>query len=309
MLNFDKDAEIKALTLKFERLGMSKDELNLLIQFLKHRTPVPAGADIIHPAQSIGQSRVLLSGMACSYRRLENGTREIYSFHHPGDFCDLYRYVLPERNDAIAVQALTDCLVATIAYADIERLLAQRPRLGLLLWRATALEAGIVRERLSNARRGSAVQRVANLLCEQLARREAIGITSPLVPITQIDVADAVGLSVVHVNRTIQALRGLDVLSKSHHAIEVTNRERLARIAEFDGRYLNMPQILSTWAVRIEESVHPQNMISKGAGAVPPGASIPLHPVPNRTEPPFSLERPSLIGGSPPDRRPGKAPR
>jgi CRP-like cAMP-binding protein len=288
---------------------MNKDELNLLIQFLKHRTPVPAGADIIHPAQSIGQSRVLLSGMACSYRRLENGAREIYSFQHPGDFCDLYRYVLPERNDAIAVQALTDCLVATIAYADIERILAQRPRLGLLLWRATALEAGIVRERLSNARRGSAVQRVANLLCEQLARREAIGITSPLVPITQIDVADAVGLSVVHVNRTIQTLRTLNVLSKASHAIEVTDKERLARIAEFDGQYLNMPQFLLKWAVRIEESVHPQNMISKEVGSVSREASIPLHSVPNQEEPPFASERPSLIAGSPPDGRHGKAPK
>ena len=300
-------SEIGPLASKFERLGMNDDELNLLIQFLKHRTPVPAGADIIHPAQSIGQSRVLLSGMACSYRRLENGAREIYSFQHPGDFCDLYRYVLPERNDAIAVQALTDCLVATIAYADIERLLAQRPRLGLLLWRATALEAGIVRERLSNARRGSAVQRVANLLCEQLARREAIGITSPLVPITQIDVADAVGLSVVHVNRTIQTLRTLNVLSKASHAIEVTDKERLARIAEFDGQYLNMPQILLKWAVRIEESDHPQNMISKGVGSVSGEASIPLHSVPNQKEPPFASERPSLIAGSPPDGRHGKA--
>ena len=288
---------------------MSKDELNLLIQFLKHRARVPGGADIIHPAQSIGRSRVLLSGMACSYRRLENGAREIYSFHHPGDFCDLYRYVLPERNDAIAVQALTDCLVATIAYADIERLLAQRPRLGLLLWRATALEAGIVRERLSNARRGSAVQRVANLLCEQIARREAIEIISPHVPITQIDVADAAGLSVVHVNRTIQALRSLNVLSKASHTIEVTDKERLARIAEFDGRYLNMPQVLSKWAVRIEESGRPQSMISKEVGSVSREASIPLHSVPNQKEPPFASERPSLIGGSPLDGRHGKAPR
>jgi CRP-like cAMP-binding protein len=305
----DRDAEIEPLALKFERLGMSKDELNLLIQFLKHRARVPGGADIIHPAQSIGRSRVLLSGMACSYRRLENGAREIYSFHHPGDFCDLYRYVLPERNDAIAVQALTDCLVATIAYADIERLLAQRPRLGLLLWRATALEAGIVRERLSNARRGSAVQRVANLLCEQIARREAIGIISPHVPITQIDVADAAGLSVVHVNRTIQALRSLNVLSKASHTIEVTDKERLARIAEFDGRYLNMPQVLSKWAVRIEESGRPQSMISKEVGSVSREASIPLHSVPNQKEPPFASERPSLIGGSPLDGRHGKAPR
>src|SRR6185437_3529141 len=141
------------------------------------------------------------------------------------------------------------------------------------------------------------------------ARREAIGIISPHVPITQIDVADAAGLSVVHVNRTIQALRSLNVLSKASHTIEVTDKERLARIAEFDGRYLNMPQVLSKWAVRIEESGRPQSMISKEVGSVSREASIPLHSVPNQKEPPFASERPSLIGGSPLDGRHGKAPR
>jgi CRP-like cAMP-binding protein len=217
---------------------MSNDELSVLVQFLKHQPRVPAGADIIHAAQSTGYSTLLLSGVACSYKRLEDGTRQIYSFQYPGDFCDLYRYVLPERDEAIAVQALSDCSIATLGYSDIEQLLERCPRLGLAFWRATMLEASILREWLSNTRRGSAVRRVANLLCEQLARREAIGIASPVVPVTQIDVADAAALSIVHVNRTIQTLRSLNVLSKSSHGIEVADRKQLARIAGFDGRYL-----------------------------------------------------------------------
>jgi CRP-like cAMP-binding protein len=244
---------ISALASKLESLGIGRDDLDALVQFLKVQPRVPAGADIIHAAQPAGYSTLLLSGVACSYRRLEDGTRQIYSFQHPGDFCDLYRYVLPERNEAMAVQALADCSIATIGHADIEQLLVRRPKLGLVLWRATMLEASILRERLSNARRGSAVQRVANLLCEQLARREAIGITSPVVPVTQVDVADAAALSIVHVNRTIQTLRSLNVLSKTRHLIEVADRKRLAKIAEFDGRYLNMPRLVSKWAVEIQE--------------------------------------------------------
>ena len=168
---------IASLALKFKSVGIDTDELDVLVQFLKHQPRVLAGADIIHAAQSAGHSTLLLAGVACSYKRLEDGSRQIYSFQYPGNFCDLYRYVLPERDEAMAVQALTECSVATIDYADIEQLLAQRPRLGLALWRTTMLEASILRERLSNARRGSALQRVANLLCEQLARREAIGMT------------------------------------------------------------------------------------------------------------------------------------
>jgi CRP-like cAMP-binding protein len=233
---------------------MDSDELDVLIQFLKQRPRVLAGVDIIHMAESAGHSTLLLAGVACSYKRLQDGARQIYSFQYPGDFCDLYRYVLPERDEAIAVQALTDCLVAVIDYADIERLLARHPKLGVVLWRTTMLEAAILRERLSNSRRGSALQRVANLLCEQLVRREATGTTSPVVPITQVDVADAAGLSIVHVNRTIQTLRSLNVLSRTCHSIEVVDRKELARIAGFDGHYLNMPQLVSKWAVQINET-------------------------------------------------------
>jgi CRP-like cAMP-binding protein len=297
------------LASKFEFLGINKAELNVLVQFLKHKPRVLTGVDIIGMAQSPRHSTLLLAGVACSYKRLLDGTRQIYSFQYPGDFCDLYRYVLPERDEAIAVQALTDCLVAIIDYADIERLLTQHSGLALALWRTTMLEAAILRERLSNARRGSALQKVANLLCEQLARREAIGITSSVVPITQVDVADAAALSIVHVNRTVQTLRGMNVLSKASHAIEVVDRKALARIAGFDGHYLNMPQLLSKWAVRIEESVWRQNELSKEVGSASPRVPIPLHPVPNPQEPPFALGTPSLIGGSPQDRRPGKPPR
>jgi CRP-like cAMP-binding protein len=297
---------IAPLHSKFERLGLDNEELDALVQFLKHQPRVAAGADIIHAAQSSGHSTLLLSGIACSYKRLEDGTRQIYSFQYPGDFCDLYRYVLPERDEAVAVQALADCSIATLAYTDIEQLLTRRPRVGLALWRATMLEAGILRERLLNARRGSAVQRVANLLCEQLVRREAVGIISPVVPITQIDVADAAALSIVHVNRTIQALRSMNVLSRTNHAIEVVDRKRLATIAGFDGRYLDMPQLISNWAVRIEEN---EDLFRKEENYVSRRVPVPPHFAPNQKEPRFESERPSSIAGAPVDRPHGKVPR
>jgi CRP-like cAMP-binding protein len=227
-----------SLVSKFESLGMGNEEVDALVQFLKHPSRVEAGADIVYAEQSAGYSTLLLSGVACSYKRSESGIRLIYSFQYPGEFCDLYRYLLPEWDETLAVQALAECSIATIAYSEIKRLLVQRPRLRLALWRATVLEASILRQWLSNARRGSAVQRVANLICEQLVRREAIGIASPILPVTQVDVADAASLSIVHVNRIIQTLRNWNVLSKASHAIEVVDRKQLSKIAGFDGRYL-----------------------------------------------------------------------
>jgi CRP-like cAMP-binding protein len=115
------------------------------------------------------------------------------------------------------------------------------------------LQATIYRERLTIAGRGSALERVAHLLCEQLARREAVGIGCARLPISQIDVADATGLSVVHVNRTIQTLRSRNILSEAS-SIEMIDRNQLAQVAKFDGGYLNMPRLLSNWAVRLEEA-------------------------------------------------------
>lgn len=241
---------IGPLALKFKSLGIDDGDLNAVVQVSKHRARVAAGADIIRPGDSGGRSTVLLAGMTCFYKRNEDGGRSILAFHHPGDFCDLYQYVLPERDSAVGVQTLTDCSVAVIDYRDMDRLLA-RPKLALAFWRATMLEAAIYRERLTNASRGAALERVANLLCEQLARREAVGISDARLPLSQIDVADATGLSVVHVNRTIQTLRSLSVLSKASH-LEVIDRKQLAQVAKFDGLYLNMPRLLSNWAVRVE---------------------------------------------------------
>ena len=239
-----------SLALKFKSLGADADGLEMLLQAAKRHVHVSAGTEVIRPGEPVEHSTLLLAGTACSCKRTQDGSRYIHSFHHAGDFCDLYRYVLRERDGAVGVQALTDCSVAIVDYRDIDRFLAQ-PTLALAFWRATMLEAAIYRQRLTNARRGSALERVASLLCEQLARREAIGIGGARLPFSQIDIADAAGLSAVHVNRTIQTLRSCNILAKASH-LEVVDRKQLAQIANFDGRYLNMPERLSKWVVRVE---------------------------------------------------------
>lgn len=246
------EAAASPLGLKLKSLGAKADDLDILLQAIKRRVSVAAGDNIVREADAVGQVKALLAGTTCTYKRQEDGRRSILSFQHPGDLCNLHRYVLPDIRPAIGIQALTDCTIGVIDYQDMDRLLS-RPTLASALWRASLLEAAVYRERLSSTVQGTALERVAHLLCEQLARREAVGIHTPLLPFLQTDVADAAGLSVVHVNRTIQTLRGLNVLSKTSHAIEVVDRKKLARIAEFDGSYLNMPNFVSKWAVQIEK--------------------------------------------------------
>jgi CRP-like cAMP-binding protein len=238
---------------KLKSFGAEPDDRDVLLQAAKRHVRVSARGDVIREADAVAHMNLLLSGTTCSYKRREDGGRSILSFQHPGDFCDLHRYVLPSLEDAIGIQALTDCTVAVIDYRDMDALLL-RPTLASALWRASMFETAAYRERLTSTARSTALRRVAHLLCEQLARREAVGIHALQLPFSQIDVADAAGLSVVHANRTIQALRGLGVLSEARHRVEVIDRKRLEQLAEFDDSYLGVPKLLSTWTVQIEKT-------------------------------------------------------
>ena len=243
---------------KLRSLGVDSDtELDAVLNRIKVGAGTRRGEDIIAPGRLSRHSTVLLDGVACLYERLKDGKRQMYAFQYPGDFCDLHRHALPETNNEVAVAAITDCSIGIIEHKDLEQLIARYPSLGLALWRATMLEASIFRKRLLNVGRQPALQRVAHLLCEQLARRQAVGLNSPTIPLTQMDLADAAGLSIVHVNRTFQELRRLNILSKEGRAIKVADRERLAGVASFDGNYLNMPQLLSNWQVKIERASTP----------------------------------------------------
>lgn len=121
------------------------------------------------------------------------------------------------------------------------------PALGRALWQAAVTEASIIRQRLVFGRR-PALQRVAHLLCEQLTR---LGIHEGIIPLNQIDVADAAGLSVVHTNRIFQELRQLGLLSK-RRLIKVVDAARLRELAAFDAGYLDPSASLSRWDLRID---------------------------------------------------------
>ena len=141
-----------SLISKFESLGMANEEVDAILKSFGRRSGVSAGADIVPAEKFTDYTTCLLSGAACSYARLDVGTRQIYSFLYAGDFCDLHRYVLPGRDKALAVQALVDCSIATIAHSEVDLLLEKYPRLYLAFWRAAMLEVSIMRQWLSNAR-------------------------------------------------------------------------------------------------------------------------------------------------------------
>src|ERR1043166_8126041 len=96
---------------------------------------VPRGEDILRMGDRQKVLTLLLSGVACRYRMIDSGRRQILAFQYPGDACDYHRYVLAQPDDSVS--AVTDCVVGTVAHHDLESLLRQNPRIAIALWRAT----------------------------------------------------------------------------------------------------------------------------------------------------------------------------
>src|SRR4029453_6075548 len=226
----------KRLIFKLRNLGLDSDNVRAFLSLFKWTRTIGRGDQIVRVGSSQKVLTVMLSGVACRYRITDNGRRQIFAFQYPGDFCDYYRYVMAKRDDPVA--ALTDCLAGVIPHEGIERIIERHPQISLAFWRNTVLEARIFEERVLKGTQGPAVCRIAHILCEQIFRLEAVGIAGHVVPLTQIDLADAAGLSVVHVNRTIQDLREHGALSKKSHGIRVENKDRLVQVAKFDASYL-----------------------------------------------------------------------
>jgi CRP-like cAMP-binding protein len=238
------------LGLRLKRMGAACQDLDFVGQALTRHVHLAAGADIARDGESATQSTVLLAGMAAAYKRTKDGDRRLYSFQYAGDFCDLYRYALPDGETTSGVKAVTNVVIGMIDQRDLDRLMS-RPALALAFWRAAMLEAALGRQRRAIAGGGSVLERVAHFLNEQVVRREAVGIHDGPLPVLPIDIADAVGLSVLDVDLAIESLRSCKILSEERGVIAVLARQQLADVAKFDGRSLDMPGLLSGWAVEV----------------------------------------------------------
>jgi CRP-like cAMP-binding protein len=184
-----------------------------------------------------------LEGFTCRYKFTDKGKRQIFSFHTPGDIPDLQSLHLKTMDHALAT--LTPCKLAFIQHEHLRELFRQHPRLADVCWRDTLIDAAIFREWMLGIGRRSAKTRIAHLFCEMAMRLRAVGLQKrnqvPL-PVTQSEVGDALGLSTVHVNRTLQELRGENLLEWENGVLTVLDWEGLTLAGEFDPTYLHQDQ-------------------------------------------------------------------
>lgn len=200
------------------------------------------GADIVREDERPLQACLMLSGFACRYKMLADGGRQIMSFHIAGDIPDLQSVHLPRMDHSVGVLAPTR--VAAFNHDDLRRAIYGNPTVCHLLWRDTLVDASIHRAWMMGLGRLPARSRIAHLLCEMLVKHQAAGLTrghSFELPLTQSELADALGLSPVHVNRVLQELRaeGLIQIARRGEAT-IIDWERLQEVGAFDVAYLHM---------------------------------------------------------------------
>ena len=184
---------------------------------------------------------LILSGWACRYKQLEDGRRQVVSFFLPGDLCDLNIFILREMDHSIGT--ITPVSIADLSRDFFDEMSADHPRIITAFWWESLVNAAVQREWTMNLGQRTALERMAHLLCEIFFRLRIAGLTreeSCDFPLTQADLADATGLSKVHVNRTLQELRSAGLIVLKGKMLAVPNLERLMSAGMFNANYLHL---------------------------------------------------------------------
>ena len=199
------------------------------------------GEDLVSLGERPSHSSLLLTGVACRYKTVPDGNRQIMAFHIAGDIPDLQSLHLRVMDHSI--KALTRTRVAQIAHEPLRDVIYGSRTICHVLWRDTLVDAAIHREWMMSIGRLSAHSRIAHLFCELLLKHKAAGLAEgsdfPM-PITQAEIADALGLTGVHVNRVLQDFRREGLLGLDRSTAKIPDWRRFEEVAAFDPTYLHM---------------------------------------------------------------------
>jgi len=185
---------------------------------------------------------LLISGFAFRQKLTNAGARQIVAIQIPGEFLDLDNLFLSESDHN--VQTLTRCTVASFPLAGVRKLVQEYPAISTALWTQALVRASVYREWIVNVGRRDARTRIAHLLCEFAFRLKNAGISDGFsyeLPVTQEQMADAVGLTPVHVNRVLRALESDGLIARNKRHVSIADWNQLTEEADFTIRYLHLP--------------------------------------------------------------------
>lgn len=231
------DRFIKTLTLRDD---LSAEEMTILRSMPLRIVTYGKGEEIIAQDSEVSESCLMMTGWTGRAVYLESGKRQITALHIAGDFVDLHGFTLKYMDHSVV--ALTATQVAFVRHEELKKITHVSPHLTRLLWMLTTIDGAVQRTTIASLGRRPALERLGHLLCELDCRLAVVGLAQDHrydVPLVQEELADILGLSVVHMNRTIQDLRKAELVTWQGSKVVIPDFEKLAEFSGFDPRYLN----------------------------------------------------------------------
>jgi CRP-like cAMP-binding protein len=220
---------------------LTADERHALQTLPMQIVAIKENQDIVRMGDRPSRSCLILSGFACMYKMTGDGKRQIHNFHIPGDIPDLQSLHLQVLDNSLGT--LTPCSVGFITHEDLNKLCESHYRIARAFWRETLIHGAIFREWMLSIGQREAYNRIAHLFCEMLVRLRAVGLATGNScdwPITQTEIGDALGITTVHVNRVLQAMRADGLIELKGDRLNIPDWEKLKEAGDFEPTYLHL---------------------------------------------------------------------
>ena len=230
------EAHLKKLR---KRDDISAEEEAAIRDAISEVRTLPPGVTAIREGHDLSVSTLLISGWMARTKTLATGERQITELHVAGDFADLHSFSLKRLDHDVVT--LSTCTIGIVPHQKLHEITERLPHLTRVYWFATNLDASIQREWTLSLGQRSALARMANLFCELYVRLETVGLTDGLsypFPLTQAELGECLGLTGVHVNRTLQELRRTGLIEVASRLVTIRDLPGLEAVAEFDPSYL-----------------------------------------------------------------------
>lgn len=196
---------------------------------------------LIHEGSPSDSIYLIVTGLACRYKMLANGRRQILGYLIPGDLCDFHFTIANQPDHSVVV--VTESSAARISIKMFTEVIERYPNIAQAMTLSTLGDVAVLREWLLNVGQRNAMQKLSHFFCEMANRLEAIGGIgidgSFELPVNQVILADTLGLTPVHINRTLQQLRSMGLINFCHRRLKILDRDRLSEIGDFNSTYLN----------------------------------------------------------------------
>lgn len=219
--------------------SLNADDTAAIENATRFATSYKGKVDLIREGDRPGPVFVMLEGWACRYKVLPNGTRQIVGLLMPGDCCDLHIALLTEMDHSI--QTITPAVVAKIDRIPMDALLDSHPSVAKAMYISQLVDEGTMRAWITSMGRRSSIERLAHLMCELYIRAANVGLeVEPefTMPLSQLLLADCLGMTPVHLNRVIREVRLAGAMTIGRGKVVIADPKQLARLAGFDDTYL-----------------------------------------------------------------------